>query len=104
MSAMTSASVPPEATSFVCPPVASRSAPGRRTVTDIRSLPEGCAEVSLSPICDQHDDTARFFPRDTDRGGHRRAAGGSGEDALVFREPAGHRDGLIGRLGHVHIG
>src|SRR4030088_1016871 len=39
MSVMTSASVPARASSLVCPPVASRSAPGRRTVTATLSLP-----------------------------------------------------------------
>src|SRR5437773_804885 len=96
MSAMSSRTVFPDALRFVSPPVASRSAPGRRTVTATASLPEGGAQVPLSPISDQHDDTARLFPRDreprSDGGAPRDAA----EDPFFAREPSRHRDGLVG--------
>src|SRR2546426_304437 len=75
MSAMTSRRVAPVAVSLVSPPVTSRRAPGKRTVTGMTSLPERGAEVALSPISDQHDDTAGFFPRDRDGCRDRRAAG-----------------------------
>src|SRR3954470_23423516 len=104
MSVMTSASVRPFAWTFVSPPVASRSAPGSRTVTAMRSLPKGGAEVTLSPISYQHDDTARCFPRDHHRRGHGGATRWAREDPLLFRQPAGHGDRLIGRHRHVHIG
>src|SRR5438445_3827403 len=97
MSAITARSVAPDAVSLVSPPVTSRSAPGKRTVTGITSLPERGAEVALSPISDQHDDTAGFFPRDRDGCRDRRAARDAAEDPLVAREPLRHRDRLVGR-------
>src|SRR5258706_8596195 len=97
MSAITSRSVPPGALSFASPPAASRSAPGKRTGTGILLLPKRGAEISISPISYQHDDTARFFPRDSDRGGHRGPAGWAGKDALLAREALGHRERLLGR-------
>src|SRR5213593_3059050 len=101
---MTSRSVPPEAVSFVSPPVASRSAPGRRTVTGMVSLPKRGAEVSLSPIGYQHDDTTRFFPRDRHGSAHRRAPGWPGEDAFLSREALCHRDRLLRRHNAMYVG
>src|SRR5467141_3330501 len=96
MSAITSRSFSPLALSFVSPPAASRRAPGRRTVTGMISLPKRGAEISISPIGYQHDDTARFFPRDRDRGGDRGAAGRSRKDAFLARETLRHRERLLG--------
>src|SRR4029077_8995541 len=96
MSAITSRSVPPGAVSFVSPPAASRSAPGSRTVTAMNSLPKRGAEISISPISYQHDDTARFFPGDRDRCGHSGAARWSGEDAFLTRETLRPRERLLG--------
>src|SRR5213593_1893979 len=104
MSAITSRSVPPDALSFVSPPAASRSAPGRRTVTGMISLPKRGAEISVSPISYQHDDTTRFFPRDRHRGSHRRAAGWTGEDAFLARETLRHRERVLCRHDEVHVG
>src|SRR2546423_1019986 len=103
MSAITSRSVSPDALSLVSPPAASRSAPGRRTVTGMTSLPQGGAEISLAPISYQHDDTARFFPRDSDRRGDRGPTGRSGEDAFLSREALGHCDRLLRRDDAVHV-
>src|SRR5438093_2980690 len=95
MSAITSRTVSPLALSFVLPPAASRRAPGSRTVTGTISLPKRGAEISISPIGYQHDDTARFFPRDRDRGSDRGTAGRSGEDAFLSRETLRHRERLL---------
>src|SRR3989442_2942190 len=95
MSAMTSRSVAPLAMSLVWPPVASRSAPGRRTVTGTGSLPQGGAEVALAPISDQHDDTPGFFPRDRAGRGDRGTARHAAEDPLFLREPPRHRDRFV---------
>src|SRR2546425_631865 len=54
MSAITSRSVAPDAVSLVSPPVTSRRAPGKRTVTGMTSLPDRGTEISLSPISDPH--------------------------------------------------
>src|SRR4029077_4527383 len=104
MSAITSRSVPPSAVSFVSPPAASRSAPGSRTVTAMNSLPKWGAEISISPISYQHDDTARFFPRDRDRCSHGRTTGWSGEDAFLTRETLCHRERLLRSHHHMRIG
>src|SRR6267378_2756188 len=104
MSAITSRTVRPEAVSRVSPPAASRSAPGKRTVTGMISLPKRGAEISISPIGYQHDDTARFFPRDRERRRHRSAAGWSGEDAFLSREALGHGERLLRPHYPVHVG
>src|SRR4029077_11447480 len=103
MSAITSRSVPPSAVSFVSPPAASRSAPGSRTVTAMNSLPKWGAEISVSPISYQHDDTARFFPRDRDRRGHGRCTSSFGADALLTRETLCHRERLLRSHHHMRI-
>src|SRR5438105_14381899 len=95
MSAMTSPTVFPEAVSLVSPPVASRNAPGRRTVTATVLLPKGSAQITLSPISDQHDDMAGLFPRDRQPRGDRRTAGDAAEDALLAGEPSRHRDRVV---------
>src|SRR5438046_1787010 len=97
---MTSRSVRPDAVRRVSPPAASRSAPGRRTVTDMTSLPKWGAEISISPIGYQHDDTARFFPRGGDRG----AAGWSGENAFFSRKTLRHCERFLRRHDPVHVG
>src|SRR6266571_5532315 len=104
MSAITSRSVPPAAVSFVSPPAASRSAPGRRTVTAMTSLPKRGAEISISPISYQHDDTSGFFPRDRYRRGHGRTAGWSGEDAFLAREALRHRERFLRGHHEMQIG
>src|ERR1700694_3823766 len=104
MSAMTSRSVAPFALSLVSPPAASRAAQGRRTVTAMISLPKRGAEISLSPIRNQHDDTACFFPRDSDRGGDRSTTRWSGEDAFLPRETLGHRQRLLRRNDAMDVG
>src|SRR3982074_2533120 len=97
MSLMTSASVPARASSLACPPIASRSAPGRRTVTATLSLPKGRTQVTLSPVSYQHDDTARLFPRDRDRRGHGCAPGHTAEETLLACESLRHRDRFVCR-------
>src|SRR6267142_1801747 len=104
MSAITSGSVRPEAVSRDSPPAASRSAPGKRTVTGMISLPKRGAEISISPIGYQHDDTARFFPRDRERRGHRGAAGWPGEDAFLSREALRHGERFLCPHDPVHVG
>src|SRR6266852_4444173 len=105
MSAITSPSVLPLASSLVFPPVVSRSAPGRRTVTDTTaSLPKGRTEVALSPISDQHDDTARLFPCDVRSARDGSATRRPAEDALVTREAFRHRYRLVGADRAVHVG
>src|SRR6267378_6852061 len=104
MSAITSRSFSPVALSFVSPPAASRRAPGRRTVTGMILLPKRGAEISISPIGYQHDDTARLFPRDRERRGHRGAAGWSGEDAFLSREALRHGERLLRPHDPVHVG
>src|SRR2546425_2284480 len=104
ISAMTSRSVAPEAMSLVCPPVASRRAPGRRTVTGMPSLPERGAEISVPSIRDQHDDTPGFFPRDGDGRRDRGAARDAAEQPLLARKPLGHRDRFVGAHHAVSVG
>src|SRR5713101_8184770 len=94
---MRSRRVSPDALSLVFPPAASRSAPGRRTVTDMSSLPKRGAEISVSPISYQHDDTAGFFPCHSYRCCDRGTAGRSGEDAFLSREALRHRERLLRR-------
>src|SRR5881392_3058515 len=93
---MTSASVAPQAVSLVSPPVAAPSTPGRRTVTDMASLPEWCAEIALAPVGDQDDDTPGFFAGDRDRRGDRGTSRDAAEDAFLARETLRHRDRLVG--------
>src|SRR5436309_6599816 len=104
MSAITSRRVSPLALRFVSPPAALRRAPGSRTVTGTISLPKRGAEISISPIGYQHDDTARFFPRDRDRRGDRGAAGWSGENAFFSRKTLRHCERFLRNHDPMHVG